>query len=692
MILYIADRQLKVQFAISTDLPNTYHLKSDSRVDDLDAGVSTLTFTVDHSLGFDSFSKELLDPGNFVLLPTKDDSGKDGYRPYTIITTDDDFDNGTTECYCEDAGLELLNTYCDPDDGKIPKNLATFAKAAIASSGFELGNEADLNVYEKKPLNLSGQTGTERLKAIAEAFDYNFYFEFERGDFNRIAHKYVYFTHTRGNQDPQNLYINKDIKSLKVTRSVEDLATAIVPTGGNNITLVGYEYDDGNYYVEKNTGRLLSRSAYSKWARYLGENAPAATDANITVGYSDPDAVDQGGLLQDSLKELKRRENPVKNYDVELFNTYKNIETLNVGDVVNIVDDAGEIYVQSKIKTITISECDKTVNVVLGDFIELNSGIDDKIKAIASQIAQRLNSMPVYTWIAYADDIAGTNLSKSPIDKDGNYYPYIGIAYNRVDKDYDPATVDPAIFEWSRIKGEDGKPGKDGTSSYTHIAYCNFAPENYQSKYIGDVSYSESTVIIASDYSDTPYDVFVSSGELIITEGSGDLLSLDFYSQDALLGFDSAVVKPVQQDDESFIDNLFGAASFDSQSHSIIISNTDSLDLINVSYMGNLISISSDESGAKACAGYYSGDNTLALYYLKMVDFSITNSSGRYYIGICVNSNKEPPSDPWAYKWTRIRGLDGKNGSNGNDGKDGKDGNTTIYEVNGERLQIIYKT
>ena len=58
-----------------------------------------------------------------------------------------------------------------------------------------------------------------------------------------------------------------------------------------------------------------------------------------------------------------------------------------------------------------------------------------------------------YTWIRYADDVNGTGISNSSAGK-----AYIGIAYN---KETSTESNNPKDYAWTRIKGDDGKPGSD---------------------------------------------------------------------------------------------------------------------------------------------------------------------------------------------------------------------------------------
>ena len=73
-----------------------------------------------------------------------------------------------------------------------------------------------------------------------------------------------------------------------------------------------------------------------------------------------------------------------------------------------------------------------------------------------------------YTWIKYATDSSGSNISDSPTGMS-----YIGIAYN---KESQTESSTPTDYTWTKIKGDDGipgKPGADGKTSYFHVAYAN---------------------------------------------------------------------------------------------------------------------------------------------------------------------------------------------------------------------------
>lgn len=72
-----------------------------------------------------------------------------------------------------------------------------------------------------------------------------------------------------------------------------------------------------------------------------------------------------------------------------------------------------------------------------------------------------------YTWIKYATDSSGSNMSNSPTGMS-----YIGLAYNKESETESSTATD---YTWSLIKGTDGQPGADGSTYYFHIAYAQSA-------------------------------------------------------------------------------------------------------------------------------------------------------------------------------------------------------------------------
>jgi predicted nucleic acid-binding Zn-ribbon protein len=135
-------------------------------------------------------------------------------------------------------------------------------------------------------------------------------------------------------------------------------------------------------------------------------------------------------------------------------------------------------------------------------FRYLADGCYDEITIV--KVKDGIDGNSYYTWIKYASDANGKNMSDSPSGK-----TYIGFAYNKTSA---TESTNPADYTWSLIKGTDGVPGPTGPSGktyYTWIKYSNNAngssmydTPNANTQYIGiavnKTSATESTN--AADY------------------------------------------------------------------------------------------------------------------------------------------------------------------------------------------------
>ena len=129
----------------------------------------------------------------------------------------------------------------------------------------------------------------------------------------------------------------------------------------------------------------------------------------------------------------------------------------------------------------------------------------------------------LYTWIRYADDAQGTGISNDPTGK-----KYIGFAYN---KESFAESNDPADYQWSDIRGEDGVPGakgEDGKTYYTWIAYSDnpdgsgmYQQPREGTKYIG-IAVNKETATEGTDPSEYTWSLFKGADGLSI-DWKGDL-------------------------------------------------------------------------------------------------------------------------------------------------------------------------
>ncbi len=483
MILYFADRKMNILGQASTSLPEGVIISNDRKTEEVDEGVAILEFDLEYDPEWRKKAETWTEAGNYILRKDGDDR-----EFYTIISREKDPVNGSVnDIYAEDAGLDLLNEVVGAYKADKAYSAEFYIKKFSYDSGFEVGVNEVSNLTRK--LSWDGEaTATERLLSIATQFDnaeISFSFDVDRMS---VVHKYINIFKRRGVNSGVQLQIGREIKKIRIKDTIEDLATAYVCTGGipdgkdDPITLAGYKYDDGDFYVEGT--HLNSRKALQKWSRYQIKTETGDNVGHIVKTFS-YDTTSQSELCNRAVSSLKKICDVNTTYEVELSYLPQGTK---IGDTVYIIDHTGELYLSSRLLKIETSVCDNTKTAELGKYSVKSSGVSEELRELADAFAKVAQNRKFYTWIAYADDDIGTGASLDSYGKE-----YLGIASNRVTRD--PDLTDPTVYTWVRIRGEQGIPGtsgKDGKTSYFHVKYSDVEkPASYSdmtetpSKYIG---------------------------------------------------------------------------------------------------------------------------------------------------------------------------------------------------------------
>lgn len=483
MILYFADRKMNILGQASTSLPEGVIISNDRKTEEVDEGVAILEFDLEYDPEWRKKAETWTEAGNYILRKDGDDR-----EFYTIISREKDPVNGSVnDIYAEDAGLDLLNEVVGAYKADKAYSAEFYIKKFSYDSGFEVGVNEVSNLTRK--LSWDGEaTATERLLSVATQFDnaeISFSFDVDRMS---VVHKYINIFKRRGVNSGVQLQIGREIKKIRIKDTIEDLATAYVCTGGipdgkdDPITLAGYKYDDGDFYVEGT--HLNSRKALQKWSRYQIKTETGDNVGHIVKTFS-YDTTSQSELCNRAVSSLKKICDVNTTYEVELSYLPQGTK---IGDTVYIIDHTGELYLSSRLLKIETSVCDNTKTAELGEYSVKSSGVSEELRELADAFAKVAQNRKFYTWIAYADDDIGTGASLDSYGKE-----YLGIASNRVTRD--PDLTDPTVYTWVRIRGEQGIPGtsgKDGKTSYFHVKYSDVEkPASYSdmtetpSKYIG---------------------------------------------------------------------------------------------------------------------------------------------------------------------------------------------------------------
>lgn len=462
MIIYFADKKLNILGMASTKLSKGFKITDDSKVQAVDTGIATLGFKIVYTGENKALLEQMTMTGN-QLLCSRD--GKD--EVYTIIDTVEDSKNQDIEVYAEDAGLDLLNEIAEPFTSAEAKPISWYIEKWTKDSGFEIGiNEIS---DRSRKLSWDGEaTVTERLASLSKQFDAEVSYSFDIKGLT-VAHKYINIHKRRGKDVKEELRLNRDIDRIVVKKSISNLATALIVKGGTPegqnepITLKGYVYDDGDFYVDAD-GRLCSRTALAKWGRIseiVSEDGLKKTQTfkHITKTYS-YDTVVQKTLCNHAIGKLKKIRDIEENYEIDINKLPENI---SIGDRINIIDEAGKLYLSARLLKLEESIDEGMQKATLGEYLIQDSGIYQSIVDLANELKALPRPKPLYTWIAYADDNHGNGISSSADGK-----AYLGISNGQASETVDLSK--PELFTWSKVKGEDGK---DGKSAYTWIAYAS---------------------------------------------------------------------------------------------------------------------------------------------------------------------------------------------------------------------------
>lgn len=460
MILYFADRHMNVIGQASTELPKGLYISDDLKTEEVEAGVATLEFTLNYTASTRNDAKQYGSVGNYILRKNGDEQ-----EFYTIITSEENIFKQEVEIYAEDAGMDLLNEAVGEYKADKAYPASYYVEKFSDDSGFEIGIN-EVSNYNRK-LSWEGETtASERILSVATQFDAEVSYTFEI-DRLKIKHKYINLHKKRGVDQGRELRINREVKNIIVKSSVEDLATALSVTGGypedseTPINLKGYRYDDGDIYLSGST--IYSRSAVAKWSRYLSEKGNGTGHIVQTYTY---DTLSQSELCNRAVSKLKKIYDAAVSYEVELAYLPDGIK---IGDTVNIVDDAGELYLSARIMKLESSICNDEYTATLGEYKLKSSGISEKMESLAAQFEKLAKNRTFYTWVVFADTETGGGISLKSAGK-----TYMGIAYNQTTKQ--PVLTDPSIYTWVKVVGEQGiagEPGKNGLTSFFHVRYAD---------------------------------------------------------------------------------------------------------------------------------------------------------------------------------------------------------------------------
>lgn len=390
MILYFADRKMNILGYATTQLKSTYLIVDDKKTEEVESGVSSFECEVSWASKDRLKLETMMDAGNYILRSNGNE--KDFL---TIIETNIDTSKQTISVYAEDAGMDLLNEVAMPFTSDKAYDIAHYIGLYAIDTGFEIGINEIPNLTRK--LSWDGETTcTERIASIATQFDNaEISYSFETKGL-LITHKYINIFKKRGKDTGEQLRLGYEIASIATNKSVANLATSLRVTGGipdgkeEPITLKGYKYDDGDFYVSGS--RLSSRKALAIWSRYVWDREPNKLNGytgHIVQAYS-YDTTSQQELCAHAITKLKKLCQMEVNYEADIVYLPENVK---IGDRVNIVDNEGRLYTSTRVLKLETSVTSRKRTATLGEYLIKDSGISEKVRDLARQFAESTASV-----------------------------------------------------------------------------------------------------------------------------------------------------------------------------------------------------------------------------------------------------------------------------------------------------------
>lgn len=371
-MITITTRKYATLCQVSFDLSGGLIAYDDWFEKDIDTGIGTYEFTIDKD-GNPDLEKIVIGCYLFVSDGKK-------IRGFEIVSIEQDSNSKTF--YCEDAGMDLLGETVWPLIDDKPKTITEYFEASTYDSGWEIGTN-EIPATNKRTIKTEGfETATKRLRRLAKAFDaeMDYSYEFVHG---KIHRKLVNFYKRIGKDNKVRLEYGTNISKITKKESIENLATALRGYG-DGVSLVGFKYNDGRYWVSEDTLHDLQEG--ERWTRHPS----AARDAGYITATYESTAKTQQALFNETLNQLKKRAYPEVTYDIDIDYLP---EELNIGDSVTIIDNEYQpaLHLEARVSKLRIQLSNRNNGkITITNIVENPDTISEKVQRLSTLVKERL--------------------------------------------------------------------------------------------------------------------------------------------------------------------------------------------------------------------------------------------------------------------------------------------------------------
>ncbi|EPC67724.1 hypothetical protein Lpp126_19066, partial [Lacticaseibacillus paracasei subsp. paracasei Lpp126] len=689
MEFYFTDRSFHL-LGIATagsDHTNDFRISGEIERTNVDAAMVAFTGTLYFPKKQLSKAEAMCQDLNYMLYMDDDGNGR-------MITITSSHADGTGYCISfegTDAGNDLKNEIVDAYKATKQMTFEQYFNIFTGNSGWEIGvNEIPTAV---RTLTFDGEeTSYDRMKSVATQFGVETYFSFSIVGTTMVK-CYLNVVKKRGADRGMTLRVGDEINRITVDSDSTNLMTAVyargaTPDGSDTpITLVGYSYTDptGQFVLTKE-GYLLDTVSNRIYSR-LRQNSTATVDGSYLNHVIDYEATTQASLLQSALADLKQNNHPAVNYTIELAKIPQNIRC---GDTVQIEQEDRQLYLSARV--LELDKCysnPSSSTMVMGDYLLETSQVAKQYQDLAQKLKDIPKTIQYYSWIRYADDDKGTNMSAFPSGK--KYMAFVTNAKSSVPSD------NPADYagHWALIQGKDGADGvpgakgADGRTSYFHTAWADdvsgqsgFTVSGGDGKkYIG--TYSDFTKADSTHPADYNWALFKGADGDVGPKGPQGLPGKS--GADGRTTYAHFAYANSQDGNTDF------STTDPNRKYIGFYSDFTSGDSTNPSdYSWSLIKGADGANGKDGVPGKPGADGKTSYFHTAYADssdgrtnFSLDTPGSRKYIGSYTDFTQADSNNPAVYSWQLVQGPQGDKGDRGLQGLQGPKGDQGIQGPTG---------
>ena len=367
--IFILDKSKTVVDVLSNngDSPQSPFF-DDKYVQDLATGAETFEFT---TVSNERTSKYTV-AGNYVAFKFKNK-----IKMFQIMETKEEHQEALYKsCYCEIAGLELINNVIR--EREIPSaNVRQFFEIALADTDWKLGIVDAALVLSS---NIKIERATNVYSLIQEhlsTFDMEIEYRFEMTG-NRISGMYIDVYKSRGRDTGFRFEYGENVSGVSKQVDMSELCTAMVGIGKNNIDFKSVEWGaDMPALKPLNQDFIVDVEAHKLWNN----------NGSYLMGTYTSQTESPHELLTLTWNELQRRKQPKMTYDIQVEMLQGYDDEISIGDTVKVIDNdyIPALHLTARIGRLELSFTDYRQNkCILTNFKEVKSGILslDTIQAI----------------------------------------------------------------------------------------------------------------------------------------------------------------------------------------------------------------------------------------------------------------------------------------------------------------------